>query len=175
MSTSEGSDGYNNIFSELVDDPDDILGIIAYSFYKQQKIEFIQAFRAKHSRPPSEADLNTFYITSNSPASLASYKTKAEALSREFIDAVLGQEIAELKEQSDKELIRRIKSLRPGFWMSVAQNVFASVLFVILLGVVVFVAWSSRFGATQAIEQIMGVHITDTAPAKPAGSPANGP
>ena len=168
MSKSLGSDGYNHIYSELVDDPDDILGIIAYSFYKQQKIEFIQAFRERHSRNPNDDELQTFFITSNSPASLASYRTKAEALSREFIDAVLGEQLEAIQEQSDKELTRRVKALRPAFWTGVAQNVFASVLFVILLGVIVFIGWSSKLGVGQALEQITGWHISDDTPAEKA-------
>lgn len=172
MNAQEGNESYNNIYSELVDDPDDILGIIAYSFYKQQKIEFIQAFREKNSRPPTDSELQTFYITSNGPASLASYRTKAEALSREFIDAVLEEQLQTIQDQSDKELTRRVKSLRPAFWAGVAQNVFASVLFVILLGVIVFVAWSSKLGVTQAIEGITGMHISEVAaPSKPAAKP----
>lgn len=172
MSTSQGNGGYNNIYSELVDDPDDILGIIAYSFYKQQKIEFIQAFRESHSRAPNNDELQTFFLTSNSPASLASYRTKAEALSREFIDAVQGEHLQAVQEQSDKELTRRVKSLRPAFWAGVAQNVFASLLFVILLGVIVFVAWSSKFGIAQAVEQITGWHISESRPpAKPGSEP----
>lgn len=54
MNPSSKPDGYNYIYSELVEDADDILGIIAYSFYKQQKIEFIQAFTEKHGRPPGQ-------------------------------------------------------------------------------------------------------------------------
>lgn len=161
MTPSPRDEGYNYIYSELVEDSDDILGIIAYSFYKQQKIEFIQAFNEKYSRSPSDDELKTFYVTSNSPASLASYRTKAEALSREFVEAVLGEQIAEIEERADKELSRRIKSLRPNFWQGVAQNIFASALFVVLIGVVVFMAWSAKYGAIQAIEQVMGIEIRD--------------
>ena len=161
MNKSVKDDGYNYIYSELVEDSDDILGIIAYSFYKQQKIEFIRAFQDKQNRHPSDDELKVFYITSNSPASFASYKTKAEVLAREFVDAVVGEQLQEMQEKSDLELTKRVKSLRPNFWQGVAQNIFASLLFVLLIGVVLFLAWSSKYGATQAVEQIMGVEIRD--------------
>lgn len=161
MNTSVKDDGYNYIYSELVEDSDDILGIIAYSFYKQQKIEFIRAFQEKHSRHPSDDELKVFYITSNSPASFASYKTKAEVLAREFVDAVVGEQLQEMQEKSDFELTKRVKNLRPNFWQGVAQNIFASLLFVLLIGVVLFVSWSSKYGATQAVEQVIGVEIRD--------------
>lgn len=159
---------FNDIYSTLVEDSDDILGIIAYSFYKQQKIEFLQAFQAENGRAPSDAELRVFYVTSNSPASLTSYRTKAEALSREFVDAVLAEELRNIEERSDQELNRRVKSFRPNFWSAVAQNIFSSVLFVLLIGVIVFVSWSSKFGTSHAIEQIMGVEIRSKAPDLPA-------
>lgn len=43
---------YNHIYSVLVENEQDTLGIIAYSLYKRQKIEFIQAFKTKHDREP---------------------------------------------------------------------------------------------------------------------------
>jgi hypothetical protein len=156
-------DSYNYIYCELVDDPDDILGIIAYSFYKQQKIEFFQAFHEKNSRAPSEDELKTFYITSNSPASLASYRTKADALTQEFVNTVLGEQISEIQAQSDRELTTRIKSLRPNFWNGVAQNIFASVLFVLLIGLVMFFTWSLKYGPVHVIEQMAGVSISEKA------------
>lgn len=156
MATSPGDEGYNDIYSKLVEDSDDILGIIAYSFYKQQKIEFIQGFRARNSRQPSDEEMKVFYIASNSPASLVSYRTKAEALSREFIDAVVGQHLEEVEEEHDRELTKRIKNLKPTFWGGVAQNIFASVLFVILIGVIVFVTWSLKYGVSDAISGMTG-------------------
>ena len=171
-------DGYNFIFSKLVDDSNDILGIIAYSFYKQQKIEFIRDFETQHSRQPTDDEMRVFYVTSNSDASLESYNAKAEALTREFINAVIGAELEQIQEESDKELTSRVKSLKPSFWSGVAQNVFASLLFLILIGLVLFVAWSSKFGMTQAVEQVMGVEIKDSPQQshnKPVTNQAPGP
>jgi hypothetical protein len=167
MNTEKRDEGYNYIYSKLVEDPDDLLGIIAYSFYKQQKIEFIQAFKQENGRVPTTDELKTFFLTSNSPASIASYKAKAEALSREFIDTVLGEEIAEIQDRSDKELTARVRTLRPTFWSGVAQNIFASVLFVLLVGVILIFTWSWKYGATHVIEQVMDVEIKEHGAANP--------
>ena len=166
-------DGYNYIYSKLVDDNNDILGIIAYSFYKRQKIEFLRNIQEKHNRCASADELRIFKITSNSEEALESYKVKAEALAREFIDAVLDEQIKEIQNNSDQELIRQVKSIRPTFWWGVAQNAFASLLFVILIGLVMFVAWSSKYGLQQAVEQVMGVNIQEQHPTAPA--PSNPP
>lgn len=164
--------GFNHIYGTLVEAPDDILGIIAYSFYKQQKIEFLQAYQTEHGRTPSDAELRVFYVTSNSPASLASYRTKAELLSREFVYAALEGDIKEIEERSDRELNRLVKSFRPNFWQGVTQNLFSSVLFVLLIGVIVFTAWSSKLGTSHVLEQVLGVEIRGSTPAPPAPSQA---
>jgi hypothetical protein len=46
---------YNFIFNALVDDEDDILGQLAYSVYKRQKIEYIQAFRDRNDTTSATA------------------------------------------------------------------------------------------------------------------------
>lgn len=48
---------YNHIYSVLVENEQDTLAIIAYSLYKRQEIEFIQAFKIKHDREPKDEDL----------------------------------------------------------------------------------------------------------------------
>jgi len=40
----------------LVENEQDTLGIIAYSLYKRQKIEFIQAFKTKQAKPQAHCD-----------------------------------------------------------------------------------------------------------------------
>lgn len=165
MSLSGGvDDGFNHIHSTLIGASDDILGRIAYSFYKQQKVEFLHAFRTEHGRAPSDAELQVFYVTANSPASISSYLTNAEALSRDFVSAVLAEDLKELKHRSDQELNKIVRSFRPNFWLGVAQNLFSSVLFALLIGVMVFTAWSSKFGASHVIEQVMGVEFRGNAP-----------
>lgn len=39
---------YNYIFSALANDEDDILGQLASSVYKRQKIEYIKAFKVRN-------------------------------------------------------------------------------------------------------------------------------
>lgn len=38
---------YNYIFSKLVNAEDDVVGLLAYAIYKQQKIEYIEDFTKK--------------------------------------------------------------------------------------------------------------------------------
>ena len=57
---------YNYIYNSLVNDENDIVGIISYSVYKRHKIEFINNFQKEHGRPPSDDDLKAFTDISTS-------------------------------------------------------------------------------------------------------------
>lgn len=65
---------YNFFFNALVDDEDDILGQLAYSVYKRQKIEYIRAFRDRNDVEPEDSDLIAFHDISNSSSQLEAYR-----------------------------------------------------------------------------------------------------
>ena len=53
---------YNFIYKQLVEKESDILGNIAYSLYKADKIKFIEDFKAKNGgKEPTEADFQPFH------------------------------------------------------------------------------------------------------------------
>ncbi|SLM31655.1 hypothetical protein MTBBW1_410010 [Desulfamplus magnetovallimortis] len=56
----------NYIYSELVEGKNDVIGALAYSLYKQQKIECITDFEKKYERRPTEEELAPFKEISNS-------------------------------------------------------------------------------------------------------------
>lgn len=37
---------FNNIFQQLAEEPEDLIGLLAYGVYKREKIEYIIRFRA---------------------------------------------------------------------------------------------------------------------------------
>jgi len=69
---------YNFIFSKLVEKDDDMLGLLAYGLYKQQKIEYIAQFKKEHGRGPSHEELATFHDLTSSPTQIENYKQLAE-------------------------------------------------------------------------------------------------
>ncbi|MDZ3993132.1 hypothetical protein [Pseudomonas sp. Teo4] len=54
-----------------------------------------------------------------------------------------------------------IRNAKPGFWLGVIQSLVGSVLFVFLLGFLVFFTWSLNQGPKQVIEQVFDVTIND--------------
>ncbi|TOA28225.1 hypothetical protein, partial [Vibrio parahaemolyticus] len=88
--------GYNFIYDQLVDSEDDIHGIISYSVYKRQKIQFIKDFKAKNDgNDPSEGDLKPFNDLSMSDAQLEFYKSEATVLTKSFLENVLEADLKE--------------------------------------------------------------------------------
>lgn len=150
---------YNYIYTELVKNENDILGILAYSLYKRQKIEFIQGFKHKTGNEPTDADLTPFHDISNSASQLESYRNQANQLAQNFLDITLNTQAEELDKIYSAKANNEIKNSRPSFWSGVAQSVVGSVAFVFVLGFLVFFAWSLNQGPKQVIEQVFDVKI----------------
>lgn len=159
---------YNYIFSALANDEDDILGQLAYSVYKRQKIEYIKAFKARNGFEPQDADLIAFHDISNSHSQLESYRTQAARLAKDFLDSCMSAESEELATFYAAKANSEISSARPGFWKGVSQSVIGSACFIMLLGCLVFFTWSLKQGPRQVIEQVFDVMIVDVAPTNTA-------
>jgi hypothetical protein len=75
---AEASDR-NLIFTTLVTDDADITGLVAYSIYKQNKLDWLSAFETAKGRAPNEAELASYIIGEGTPRRLATYRHLAEA------------------------------------------------------------------------------------------------
>jgi hypothetical protein len=159
---------YNHIYNALVADDNDIVGKLAYSQYKRQKVEYILAFKEKHGELPNDADLAAFHDMSNTVSVLESYRSQAAQLAVGFLKTSLADEAKEMEEMYAAKASHEIRAARPGFWAGVSQSVIGSACFIMLLGCLVFFAWSLKQGPRQVIEQVFGVMIVDTAPSHTA-------
>ncbi|MBV8252675.1 MAG: hypothetical protein JO154_08710 [Chitinophaga sp.] len=133
---------YNPIYAKIVEDDNDVVGHIAYSLYKRSKIEYIEN-QHQSGRTLTDADLIPFNDVSSSSRSIDHYKTKGEQVFRNFIDTVLGEELAIQKDQVIQEQTDLLKSivkpLRTSFLMNVLAGVVASFVFGLILAIVFFI------------------------------------
>ena len=67
------------VFKGLVTADDDIVGLVAYSIYKQHENDWLTAFRKLRERDPSDAESRSFIIGEGTPRRLATYRHLAEA------------------------------------------------------------------------------------------------
>ena len=71
--------GRNSIFGQLVKSDTDINGLVAYSIYKQNKLDWLAAFETAKKRPPNEAELASYIIGEGTPRRLATYRHLADS------------------------------------------------------------------------------------------------
>lgn len=69
----------NNVFGHLVNDDGDIAGLVAYSIYKQHKLDWLRAFESAKGRVPDDNELSSYIIGEGTPRRLATYRHLAEA------------------------------------------------------------------------------------------------
>lgn len=131
---SESSKPINYIYNKLVENENDILGHIAYSVYKRQKIEEINNLRQKNKSSESEyvsdEDIAPFIKLSQSETQISFYKSKAEELANKFLENSMAIELEEEKKKLNAEFVRNHKS--HGYCYGVSQGVIGSFVFLLI-------------------------------------------
>ncbi|HCM0858539.1 hypothetical protein [Vibrio parahaemolyticus] len=165
---------YNLIYEKLVKNENDILGIVAYSVYKRQKIDFIKSHTdsEQDEQEPLPGDkLASFMAISTSDAQLSFYEEAAANILDEYANLSESEKIDELEanhseelEQKQKEYDRKLRNAKStNFMYGVWQSLTASILLILVLGVFTFILWSSKQGFVPMIEEISQKKILDKA------------
>ncbi len=95
---------YNPIFTKLVQDDPDFVGMVAYALYKKQKIEWIKQFASQNGgREPSEQELGPFHDLSNMQSMIDGYRNQAVDLLDEFLDFALADKVEQIRQELMKE------------------------------------------------------------------------
>jgi hypothetical protein len=77
---SPAEDGDRNpVFTSLVKADGDIVGLVAYSIYKQNKLDWLLAFQRAIGREPNEQENMAYIIGEATPRRLATYRHLAES------------------------------------------------------------------------------------------------
>lgn len=79
VSVSDMSDDRNPVFEMLVSGDNDIIGLVAYSIYKQNKRDWLIAFAAVKGREPTEDERLSYIIGDSTPRRLATFRHLAQA------------------------------------------------------------------------------------------------
>jgi hypothetical protein len=77
---SGAEDGDRNpVFTNLVKADNDIVGLVAYSIYKQNKLDWLLAFQRSTGREPNEQENLAYIIGEATPRRLATYRHLADS------------------------------------------------------------------------------------------------
>ncbi len=97
---------FNFIYEKMVDEPDNIVGLVAYGIYKRHKIEHVRKFLDEHGRAPTREDLASFHEVSC--GHINGYTLEAVDLFNDFANNLLAEKIEEL-EENYRAGIREVK------------------------------------------------------------------
>jgi len=77
--TGESPGDHNTVFGSLVTEDSDVVGLVAYSIYKQNKHDFLVAFSKTRGREPNDAEMAAYTMGESTPRRLAIYRHLAQS------------------------------------------------------------------------------------------------
>lgn len=162
---------YNFIYEKLVSSSSDIVGMIAYSLYKREKVEYIREFKQRNGRNPEAFDLHSFHLSTNTESRLSGYGVQAKEIAREFLEISLETKVGEIESKllADYESTQIGSDLRQlqKFWPSVFQGFVSSWLFTLSIGLIILLSALIRLGPKDVfveVGRLIGLEIKDSQP-----------
>lgn len=128
----------NYIYSKLVKSDNDLSGIVAYHYYKKQKIEWCKAFRDKNNRDASNSEIESFHSTFTEQA-IDNLKSKANATVEVFASDIISKNVNNIKIQVEEAFKNNNK-----FWGNVWVNVVSSFVYSIFILIITLIVWSIK-------------------------------
>lgn len=139
---------YNYIYKQLVEDENDIVGHIAYSLYKAEKIEYINKFKDEKGREPNEDELKPFHESTCVSGSLSRYKYAAASLLQTFMSNSIGESFQQVEQVCKENYVENVKDackdLHPisknrRYGEGILQSIIGAFLFALLLAAIAFI------------------------------------
>ena len=153
-------------YSTIVEGNDDLMGLIAYSLYKRDKLAFLLKHQQDVGQKPTDAEMMAFCRTSTLPGPVSAYRSKAAYLMSEMYDELLEEQVGEISEKYKAELIEELKKAHP-FWAGVWQHFWAGLTIWAFVGLTILVLYGQQIGYRQLAANLLGIN-------KPATESPNG-
>lgn len=145
---------YNFIYRELVNGKDDMVGHVAYSLYKANKIQFIEDFKKKHNeQDPTDYDFEKFHEMSCLPDSIENYKRSAVDLLKSFLNESLSEAVNQIEIDSMKrhrkmleDIVSDMKPKRSSWWKNLGLSILSTFIIMVVICVISFLFSLSNKG-----------------------------
>lgn len=134
---------------------DDVISKIAYTFYKEQKSQFINSLSSELSEDEKKTHICTFRINSLTDASIESYISLAQVFIEDFTASIMEQTASNYDSRIDGIHDTYTRANKVNYFYGVSQSVLGSFLFVILTGFLVFFMWAKDFSLEQIVKDIV--------------------
>lgn len=131
--------------------------MVAYSFYKRQKIEWIKTFTEDSGREPTPEEMAHFLRLSNMPSQVESYKEQAVSLIDAFLEATLAEKAEDVATNMRDDAI--VKAVNRGFWRNVLESGVSGLVSSLLTFGIVGALWVASKGPESLLREILRDYV----------------
>lgn len=150
----------HRMYSQIVNDENDIVGLIAYALYKQHKIEFFKEVRkANGGSEPTEDEIQAFIRSSSTSSQIKKYRAEANGILSDVVISVAQEQInqaeSEMLHDYEEKISQSVKKETPGKWKTIWLNVAGTALFSVILTLIFIIGNFSERSTRQIADQMV--------------------
>lgn len=132
----------HNNYKLYVKDPNDIVGRVAYSIYKQHKISFLEKELATTGQAATQAKIDTFCDLYGNPQQVELLQQEAGRYLAGLNSELLRDTVKKIQVDYDKKLVKELKE-SGGIWRAIRYSIAGNIATGILIAGVMFTTTSS--------------------------------
>lgn len=131
----------HRMYSKIVDDENDIIGLVAYALYKQHKIEFFKKARLDNDGDePTEEAIKAFIQSSSTDSQIKKYRAEAEGILSDVVINVTREQInqteREMLDSYQAKIRQAVKDETPGKGQTIFLNIIGTALFSVIITII---------------------------------------
>lgn len=163
-------------YTALVKGDADLVGHVAYAFYKRDKLKFCDGVKSNKGRSATTEEIDAFIQVSNIDTRLDSYRSEAEKLLARVTELQLEDAVEEIQRDSNAKLARKLAEAKS--WGRVCQEAIVGSFIVTALWALL--GWCIYFSKANSIEQVakdvfhVDIQPPQKSPEQVASSPEQG-
>lgn len=162
---SAESAAVHKTYSSIVEGPHDLVGLIAYSLYKREKLDFVEAHQSAQGCKPTTEELKVFYQVVNMPGQIEALRTRSATLLEQVTEVVLEEAVQEMQKDFQAKLTSELKTPK-NFWRAVGENVVANLVSAGLVTLAIVLFYLSQVDVVPTVGKALGYEVTPN-PKKP--------
>ncbi|MBD5243658.1 MAG: hypothetical protein HDS60_06200, partial [Barnesiella sp.] len=143
----------HRMYSLIVNDENDIVGLIAYALYKRHKIEFFNNVRANDGAEPTEEQIAAFIRSSSTASQIRNYRAEADGILADVVITVTQEQInqaeAEMLKDYEAKISEAVKKETPSNSKTIGLNILGTALFSVILTLIFIIGNFSERGTKQ--------------------------
>lgn len=136
----------HNTFTRLVNGDNDLVGLVAYSLYKQEKNAWVDQRRLQFGQQPTPAEIERDFIQCLRDSHIQQWRKDAENILNQFADNMLAAELEKERDtlQAGMEAFKNdeiFKALNPHWFKKLCSDTGANILSGIAVTLLIALLW----------------------------------